>query len=292
MSVGDALLQSYESDPQGQYLDKGTLPTREECVEVLRLCFELIYPGYSQRCKAAELEDHVHRTLAELRLCLSRQIASCLCYGGGCEEEALQRTELFLERLPEVRRRLLLDAQAALSGDPAATNLDEIILCYPGQLAIGVHRLAHELYRLQVPMLPRILSEWAHSQTGADIHPAAEIGESFFLDHATGAVIGATARIGNRCRFYQGVTLGALSLPRNRADLRGHRRHPTVEDDVTIYANAVVLGGDTTVGRGSVVGGSVFLTSSIPERHKVSLEPPRLRVIPPQPDSAVLDFEI
>lgn len=281
MNPLDALLRSYADTPIGQR----QLPSQSDCIQVLELCFELIYPGYFRHRNLTEqnLKHYVGVTLEELRRKLEEQISVCLSYGGAqeCEDPARHAAEQFLQRLPEVRRLLLLDAEAAYQGDPAAYSLDEIILSYPGQLAITVHRIAHELCKLGVPILPRMMSEWAHAKTGADIHPAAQIGESFFLDHATGAVIGGTAVIGKRCRLYQGVTLGALSLPRKRAQLRAAKRHPTVEDDVTIYANAIVLGGETVVGQGSVLGGSVFLTSSIPPQHRVSLDPPRLRVIAP-----------
>lgn len=190
-----------------------------------------------------------------------------------------------VEKLPELRRKLLKDAQAALQNDPAAYNLEEIILAYPGFLAILVHRVAHELYRQGQRVLARQLSEWAHTRTGADIHPGARIGESFFIDHATGVVIGQTATVGDRVRLYQGVTLGALG------NVQETPRHPTLEDEVVIYANATVLGGKTVIGRGSVVGGSVFLTRSVPPGMRVSFQTPGLR-IQPGPSDAALFFEI
>jgi len=208
------------------------------------------------------------------------------------------RFAAFLEAFPEIQRKLWLDAQAALDGDPAASNLDEIILVYPGFLAVLIYRLAHCLQQLQEPLRARALAEWAHSQTGADIHPAAEIGERFFIDHASGVVIGATSQLGRGVRLYQGVTLGALSLPRDEDGkvVRGQKRHPTLEDDVTVYANATILGGQTVIGRGSVIGASVFLTRSVPPHHRVILEPPRLLIKGPREAQAVLtcpiDFEI
>jgi serine O-acetyltransferase len=170
--------------------------------------------------------------------------------------------------------------QAAFDGDPAALNLDEIILAYPGVLAVSVYRIAHALYDLGVPMMARIMTEWAHSKTGCDIHPGATIGAAFFIDHATGVVIGETTHIGEGVKIYQGVTLGALSLPRDASGhlIRGKKRHPTVEDGATLYANATVLGGQTVVGAHSVIGGSVFLTFSVPPRSRVSLKEPELRV--------------
>lgn len=178
-----------------------------------------------------------------------------------------------VQKLPELRRKLVLDARAALQHDPAAQSLEEIILGYPGFLAILIYRVAHELYLAGERVLARLLSEWAHARTGADIHPGARIGESFFLDHATGTVIGQTATVGDRVRLYQGVTLGALGPAREDP------RHPTLEDDVVVYANATILGGRTVVGRGSVVGGSVFLTHSVPPGRRVSLDSPKLRIL-------------
>ncbi len=168
------------------------------------------------------------------------------------------------------------DVQAAFDGDPAATNLDEVILAYPGVLAVSVYRIAHALYDLGVPMMARIMTEWAHSKTGCDIHPGAKIGAAFFIDHATGVVIGETTDIGEGVKLYQGVTLGALSFPRDASGhiIRGRKRHPTVENGSTLYANATVLGGQTVVGADSVIGGSVFLTRSVPPRSRVSLKEP------------------
>jgi serine O-acetyltransferase len=188
--------------------------------------------------------------------------------------------EIFLRRLPQIRGLLIRDVQAAFDGDPAALNIDEIILAYPGVLAVSVYRIAHALYDLGVPMMSRIMTEWAHSKTGCDIHPGASIGEAFFIDHATGVVIGETTNIGDGVKLYQGVTLGALSFPRdsNGHIIRGRKRHPTVESGATLYANATVLGGQTTVGADSVIGGSVFLARSVPARSRVSLKEPELRV--------------
>ena len=170
--------------------------------------------------------------------------------------------------------------QAAYEGDPAATSPDEVILAYPGLLAVSVYRIAHALHVLGVPLMPRIMTEWAHSRTGCDIHPAADIGPGLFIDHATGVVIGATAVVGARVRLYQGVTLGAISLPRDSSGqfIRSQKRHPTVESGVTIYANATILGGETVIGEGSVIGGSVFITKSVAPRSRVSLKDPDLRV--------------
>src|SRR3989454_8035017 len=171
---------------------------------------------------------------------------------------------------------LAADVQAAFDGDPAAQSTDETIFCYPGLFAIFVQRLAHEFHQLKVPLLPRIMTEYAHSLTGIDIHPGAKLGKSFFIDHGTGVVIGETTEIGDDVKIYQGVTLGALA-PAFGQLLRGQKRHPTIEDDVTIYAGATILGGDTVIGQGAVIGGNVFITSSVPPLNQVSAEPPKLK---------------
>ena len=285
----EGLLASYREQPAGHWIGRCCVPSRSECQALVRLCIEALFPGFGQRGLCWENLPLKMRGLLQ-------QIEELLTAMLGAEAPI----QAFLESLPELRRQLMLDARAALDGDPAASGLDEIIAAYPGFLAVVVYRLSHRLYQLQVPLLPRMLSEWAHSETGADIHPAAEIGERFFIDHATGVVIGATAVVGRRVRLYQGVTLGALSLPRNesgRVEVEG-KRHPTLEDDVTIYANATVLGGRTVVGAGSIIGGSVFLTRSVGPGHRVILDPPRLRIQSPQTDqqsqvmTCEIDFEI
>ena len=189
-------------------------------------------------------------------------------------ETAGELTTRFIASLVELREKLSRDVEAAYAGDPAAAGYDEIIVAYPSIRALAVYRIAHELYLYGVPLLPRIMSEYAHDRTGIDIHPGATIGDFFFIDHGTGIVIGETAIIGDRVRLYQGVTIGAASL-RNAASLRGKKRHPTIEDDVTIYAGATVLGGGTVIGKGSVIGGSVFLTESVPPGTRVMAEAPR-----------------
>jgi serine O-acetyltransferase len=184
---------------------------------------------------------------------------------------------LFLNAVPDMRKTLATDVRAAYQGDPAAKSYDEIVFSYPGIFAITVYRIAHQLFSQQIPLLPRMMMEYAHGVTGIDIHPGAEIGESFFIDHGTGVVVGETTVIGERVRVYQGVTLGALSLPRDAVDdLRVRKRHPTIEDDVIVYAGATILGGDTVIGKGSVVGGNVWITESVPPGTKVFLETPKL----------------
>ena len=203
---------------------------------------------------------------------LSRQISVIT----GDKERGMQQALAFFEQIPKVRASVQTDLQAAYDGDPAASGKEEIIFSYPGLFAITVYRLAHELELLGVPMLPRMMTEHAHSMTGIDIHPGAVIGDYFFIDHGTGIVIGETTVIGKNVKIYQGVTLGGLST-RGGQSLRGKKRHPTIEDDVTIYANATILGGNTVIGRGSVIGGSAFLTDSVEPGTKVSIESQPLR---------------
>jgi serine O-acetyltransferase len=290
--VAGELLGSYLGDERGRRISQRYLPSREAIVEILGAVLDLMYPGYfgRQDLNADNLSAHVEQMAAALLPKLERELEHCLCYGrereavppklGECAPRARELAEIFLRRLPEIRALLIRDVQAAFDGDPAALNLDEIILAYPGVLAVSVYRIAHALYDLGVPMMARIMTEWAHSKTGCDIHPGASIGPAFFIDHATGVVIGETTHIGEGVKIYQGVTLGALSLPRDASGhiIRGKKRHPTVEDGATLYANATVLGGQTVVGAHSVIGGSVFLTFSVPPRSRVSLKEPELRV--------------
>jgi len=291
------LLDSYLSDERARRIARRYLPSREAIAEILQGVLDLMYPGYFGRrdLDRANLGAYVAESLAALAPKIESEIEHCLCYGrehdggrpegapsgfGECAPRAHELTEVFLSRLPEIRALLVRDVQAAYDGDPAASNLDEVILAYPGVLAVSVYRIAHALYDLGVPMMARIMTEWAHSKTGCDIHPGAKIGAGFFIDHATGVVIGETTDIGAGVKLYQGVTLGALSLPKdaNGQIIRGDKRHPTVEHGSTLYANATVLGGKTVVGADSVIGGSVFLTRSIPPRSRVSLKEPDLRV--------------
>jgi serine O-acetyltransferase len=194
----------------------------------------------------------------------------------------------FVEKLVELRQMISLDVEAAYAGDPAAKGYDEIVLAYPAIRALLIHRIAHKLNNDGVPLIPRIMSEYAHDRTGIDIHPGAQIGERFFIDHGTGIVIGETAVIGDRVRLYQGVTLGATSL-KDSSKLRGKKRHPTIEDDVTIYAGSTILGGETVIGAGSIIGGNVWLTRSVPAGSRVMAEAPRQRVSGPGDTRDVLD---
>jgi serine O-acetyltransferase len=289
----DILVASYHRESRIQHIDRAYLPSRSEIVELLERLIELMYPGFRGRqyLTAHNVAYHVGELRPRISEVTFRQITQCLCYQAELEEkasptdgrpgdQARDLTMVFLNRLPAIRERLAGDVQAAYDGDPAALNTDEIILAYPGLLAVTVHRLAHELYLLDVPLMARIMSEWAHTHTGVDIHPGARIGRNFFIDHATGVVIGETTDIGDNVKLYQGVTLGALSFPKDERGrlIRGAKRHPTVEDHVTIYANAIILGGDTVIGKGAVIGGSVFITSSVPAGATVTFTPPELRI--------------
>ncbi|MBK8013575.1 MAG: serine acetyltransferase [Deltaproteobacteria bacterium] len=297
----EALLASYRSDARGHRINKQHIPSRDQIIEIVELLLQVFYPGYFGRQDLTDenLSYHVGELLSTLRQKLAIEVARCLCFaaenGGaptvGKETTSCELADRIVADLPRIRALLIDDIQAAFDGDPAASSLDEVILAYPGLLAVTIHRVAHELHRLGVPLMPRIMSEWAHAQTGADIHPGARIGRSFFIDHATGVVIGETSAIGTRVKLYQGVTLGALSHPRDAQGrvIRNAKRHPTVEDGVTIYANATVLGGETVVGEGTLVGGSVFIAKSTPPRSRVAMKPPELHV---KEDAPAVDFEI
>ncbi len=301
-SVVDALLASYREEPRAHHVGKRFIPDRKTILEILDLLFELLYPGFTGRLDLDEdnLAYHVGERVALLREKLERQTECCLCHADEtashldvpkCRMHGHEVTADFLAALPRIRQMLVLDVRAAIDGDPAASSVDEIILSYPGLYAITVHRIAHELHVLGVPLMPRIMSEHAHTVTGTDIHPGARIGKSFFIDHATGVVVGETTVIGDRVRLYQVVTLGALSVPRDAEGnvLRGTKRHPTVEDDVTVYANATVLGGETVLGKGAVVGGSAFVTRSVPKGHRAVTEAPEMRIAPIRDPNEPLD---
>ena len=263
------------------------IPSRDEVIDLIHRAFRLLYPGYfiRKRVDQVNLGYYFGQEAVAFFELLSRQIAlavrhECLRYGLDCthcevrgQEDAIR----FMRELPALRTALAKDVRAAFEGDPAAKSYDEIIFSYPGLFAVTVYRLAHQLMHQNVPLIPRIMTEYAHGQTGIDIHPGAHIGESFFIDHGTGVVIGETTKIGDRVRLYQGVTLGALSLGRHEVDsLRTVKRHPTVEDDVIIYAQATILGGDTIIGARSVIGGNVWLTESVPPDTRVFLKKPEL----------------
>ncbi len=273
-------------------------PRQRLIVEAQRLLLDLLFPGRSLNDDRSmdPLEPFLQSTLSEAWDLLQAEIERALpyrwqgavaCHEGKQKEvdpreESLCVMEKFSQRLPSIREAVIDDIQAAYDGDPAALTFVEIQICYPGLLAVASHRLAHELYLLQVPIIPRVMSEWTHSKTGVDIHPGARIGRGFFVDHATGVVIGETAVIGNRVKLYQGVTLGAKSfeLDEEGFPVKHVRRHPTVEDNVVIYSNATILGGDTVIGAGSTIGGNVFLMESVPANSLVlrgDIGQPRIR---------------
>lgn len=272
----DAVAASYELGRPIDNLESAALPNKRRCIEGLGELMSVLYMGFyatralhpdNLRHAIAERMYRAHDLLAEqIERALTYQnwdgrCADCPPPGSG-EDIVIG----LFAAIPELRRVLSTDLQAAFEGDPAADSVEEIVFSYPSITAITAYRIAHELHRAKVPMIPRILSEWAHGKTGIDLHPAATIGERFFVDHGTGVVVGATAVIGDNVKLYQGVTLGALSVPR-RGETR--KRHPTLEDDVTVYAHATILGGDTVIGRGSVIGGNVWLVSSTAPGSKV-----------------------
>jgi serine O-acetyltransferase len=282
------LVTSSQDQELFAHVDAELIPSVEKAVEILQRTRRLLFPGYFTNGKVLDnnqLEYAIGMEVTRLFEDLSEEIVlsikhDCQRYQlvcTHCQERGQQEAIRFLERLPEIRKTLTTDVQAAYDGDPAAKTIDEVVISYPGVLAITVHRIAHQLWQQEIPLLPRVISEHAHSVTGIDIHPGATIGSSFFIDHGTGVVIGETTEIGERVRIYQGVTLGALSLPKDEVEqLRHEKRHPTIEDDVTIYAGATILGGETVIGRSSVIGGSVWITSSVPPGTKVFLAPPKL----------------
>jgi serine O-acetyltransferase len=286
-TIIDDLVASSRDPNLLAHVDAELTPSVEKAVEILQRTKRLLFPGYfnDQVLDNNQLEYAIGMEVIRLFEVLSAEIAlsikhDCQRYDmvcTHCQERGQQEAIRFLERLPEIRKTLTTDVQAAYDGDPAAKTIDEVVISYPGVLAITVHRIAHQLRQQEIPLLPRVISEYAHSVTGIDIHPGATIGSSFFIDHGTGVVIGETTEIGERVRIYQGVTLGALSLPKDEVEqLRHEKRHPTIEDDVTIYAGATILGGETVIGRSSVIGGSVWITSSVPPGTKVFLAPPKL----------------
>jgi serine O-acetyltransferase len=259
------------------------IPSREAVRGILRRIGDILYPGYFVRTRLDPLsvEYYLGQEVTALFDGLSEQVTlairhDCLRHGmacTNCEERGQAAAIAFIRDLPSLREKLAGDVRAAYGGDPAAQGYDEIIFSYPGLYAVTVYRIAHRLHELEVPLIPRIMTETAHSRTGIDIHPGARIGEGFFIDHGTGVVIGETTAIGDRVRLYQGVTLGALSLSPAEVDaLRSQKRHPTIEDDVILYANATVLGGQTVIGARSVIGGNVWLTRSVPPDTQVFLK--------------------
>jgi len=269
------------------HIDYEPIPSEGYVVDIINKLKEILFPGYFAREKIdpVNLKYYMGQSVSVLFDMLSVQIAhsirhDCFRYDlpcSECEEQGQKIALNLLESIPSLRKILATDVRAVYEGDPAAKSHDEIIFSYPGIFAVTVYRVAHKLFELQVPLLPRIMTEHAHSLTGIDIHPGADIGERFVIDHGTGVVIGETTVIGKNVRIYQGVTLGALSLPKDAGErLRGKKRHPTIEDDVIVYSGATILGGNTVIGARSIIGGNVWITKSVPPDTKVIMETPKL----------------
>jgi len=297
----DRLVATYGEVRSISHLGHCPLPKYEEVVSALEDLKEILYPGFRrrERLHIGNVTYHVGDLIDRLHDTLMTQIARALQHEDrvnegvdNCGEETDYEAKGqsmaldFLDRLPDLRRVLATDAEAAYIGDPACKNLDEVIFCYPGLEAVTIYRLAHELHKLGVPFIPRMMTEWAHKETGIDIHPGATIGRHFFIDHGTGVVIGETCEIGDHVKLYQGVTLGALSFPTDSDGniVRNVKRHPTIEDRVVIYANATVLGGKTVIGHDAVIGSSAWVTKSVAPHTTVTIESPKLRMRAGLPD--------
>jgi serine O-acetyltransferase len=305
-ALTERLVETYEECGGINHLGHSPLPSYREIVEILADLREILYPGYGRRqnLHMGNVSYHVGDLVDSLHDRLTQQVARAFRHDCKArdletdfEAEAQLVTVRLLESLVDLRRVLTEDVQAAFDGDPAAKSLDEIIFCYPGLAAITVFRVAHELHKLGVPLIPRMMTEYAHAKTGIDIHPGATIGRRFFIDHGTGVVVGETTHIGDGVKIYQGVTLGALSFPRDESGnvLRNVKRHPTIEDEVVIYANATILGGKTVIGHHSVVGSSAWITRSIAPNTTVTIEDPRLRYRAPSAtpvEDFALDYQI
>jgi serine O-acetyltransferase len=285
--VVDQLVKSCSREDCFDHVGPEPIPSREAVIDIVHRTRRMLYPGYFLRTRVDEfnLSYYFGQEATALFDLLAEQIALALrhdCIRHSlpcikCEERAQEVAINFMRDLPNLRTVLATDVRAAYEGDPAAGSFDEIIFSYPGLFAVTVYRMAHQLFEQSVPLIPRIMTEYAHSATGIDIHPGAHIGQSFFIDHGTGVVVGETTEIGDHVRLYQGVTLGALSLPRDAGEqLRSKKRHPTIEDDVIIYSGATILGGNTVIGARSVIGGNVWVTESVPADTRVILKRPEL----------------
>lgn len=289
-AITGRLVETYTQCSRLNHLGHEPLPSREAVADLVADLFEVLYPGYGRRqnLHLGNITYYVGSLIDALYEKLTGQIARALRHElgresshGDCEPAARAKAVELLRRLPDLRKVLEQDVEAAYKGDPAARSHHEIIFCYPGLEAVTVYRVAHELHRLGVPFIPRMMTELAHGKTGIDIHPGATIGPGFFIDHGTGVVIGETTEIGRNVKLYQGVTLGALSFTKD-ADGEllkgGYKRHPTLKDGVIVYANATILGGQTVIGERAVIGSNVWLTESVPPDTTVVLEKPRLRL--------------
>ena len=287
LNVAKGLTENYASEELFMPKSGRRLPNRSVIIDIVRDLKSIIFPGYFSTDTSATVfpEYYVGHILNDIYDRLKNQIEIALLYHGEEPEEAATHADRttcgFFEQLPEIQRLLLTDVQAGFDGDPAAKSKEEIIFSYPGLFAIYVYRLAHVLYKEEIPFIPRVMSEYAHGRTGIDINPGATIGEYFFIDHGTGVVVGETTEIGNNVKLYQGVTLGALST-RMGQQLANVKRHPTIRDNVTIYSNSTVLGGETVVGENTIIGGNTFITESIPANTKVSAKSPELVIKKPK----------
>jgi len=298
-NLTEGLMTSYADVGGINHVDGKNLPSKHAIADITLDLLRLLFPGFFDETpvRLSEIEGLTSALVDRVLVRLENQIGKSLEYVRPAEPGApadLARTATlkFLGSLPRVRELLQTDAEAAYEGDPAASSKDEVIVAYPFMEAIAVQRLAHELYLDNIPLLPRIMTEWAHARTGLDLHPGAQIGTHFFVDHCTGTVVGETAVIGNHVKMYQGVGLVARSLAAGQT-LRGQKRHPTIEDRVTVYAGATIIGGDTVVGEGSTIGASVFLTTSVPPNSLVVLEAANVKVIAKKSrESFVPDYQI
>lgn len=278
--IVEQILKDYEMGKDIDTMKVYDQPDRMAIKEIVNKLIRIVYPGYyrDKVYKSYNLQGNLTVLIEDVLYNLSKQITTVLKYDCKCEpdekkfEEQAHKISLeFCSRIPKIREYVETDLEATYEGDPAAYSKDEIILSYPGLLATTIYRLAHELFTLDVPLIPRMMTEYAHSKTGIDIHPGATIGKYFFIDHGTGVVIGSSTIIGEHVKVYQGVTLGALSTSGGQA-LHGVRRHPTIEDNVTIYSGASILGADTVVGEGSVIGSNAFITESLPAGTRVTIK--------------------
>lgn len=295
----ESIVSSYEGEPRTRHIDEGELPSRDAIIEIIGQLRQLLFPGYfgKQNLDSSTISFHVGDLLISINNKLAEQVRNAYLHHSSkkipvrADIDATARglVQDFLQSIPRLRAVLATDVQAAFDGDPAAESTHEVIFSYPGFFAIAVYRLAHELYLREVPLIPRIMSEYAHGLTGIDIHAGATIGEYFFIDHGTGVVIGETAHIGKRVKIYQGVTLGALST-RGGQKLRGVKRHPTIEDEVNIYSGASILGGETVIGKGAIISGNSFVTKSVPPYTRVTVKNPELQYRDQKPQEFVQEL--
>lgn len=285
--VVKGLMKSWSTKECYDHISPVSIPSHRAIIDIIKQARRILFPGFftSASLHASNLEYYIGKETTELYDKLCEQITMAIRHNcrrqdrpcTNCEQSASEMAYILITKLPDIASLLAQDIRATLEGDPASKSPDEVIFSYPGLLAITVYRLAHELQKLEVPIIPRIMTEWAHGETGIDINPCAQIGPGLFIDHGTGVVIGETTIIGKNVRLYQGVTLGALSLPRDAGEsLRNKKRHPTLEDDVIVYSNTTILGGDTIIGAGSVIGGNIWLTESVSTGTKVLLRRPEL----------------